>query len=286
MFELNQTGRIDVASDPNYEVMPLTEETLRSVAEYYDGKEIKYEKIAGLEEYKREEIIGIIARLAFDRPNGEYLNLTDTLLNRSQCGSHILRAMDVFHGCKDGMANPSKMGRYRLRPRRQFAIEVDGQTTFEYQPGDIVEWKQQIYTHVPLGPNKGAGKKKLKYDEIEDLQRRGQSHRVFDFGRARVDEFGLISVSYQDAAQLLYVSGFVTREEYGAVREMGICTSPQFSKKQIKHETKTNEMRTQTRNNWLFEEIPPWDEAKIRNRLESKSDYAKNGDKQHGKSKR
>lgn len=279
----NQSGPIDATMDTGYKIDALSPEAIQSVADYFDGKTISFERISGLELYKRDEVCSIIAMLGRERPNGEYISISDLLINRSHSGSRILASMDIQYKCNRGIAAPSRLGLYRLRPRRQFAVDIDGKSTFEYSPGDEVRWKQQLYTRVPSGLNKGQGRKKLDQSQIQDLARRGMAHRVFDYGKAIVDEFGLISVSYQDACQLLGNNGFLSREEFGETREIAICSKQQFNRKQLRHETKLNEVRIQTRNNWLWEEIPPWEEKKIRKRLESKTDLDTNKTQNNGK---
>jgi hypothetical protein len=179
----------------------------------------------------------------------EYINLTDVLLNRERGASIVLELLDRKYGCGKGVIQPSPLGEFKIKPYRAFA--KDG--SFEYRPGDVVEWKQQIYNRAPLGSLKGASKKKLTLDERHRWERRGDGDKLNDTGRAVVGPDGCITVSYQDATQMLYTAGKVRRGD----RCFGICEKEEFSKKQIRHQTEENKLIWQTRNNWLYEEIAP-----------------------------
>jgi hypothetical protein len=143
---------------------------------------------------------------------------------------------------------------------RQYATEGRESDTvmeaFAYSPGDEVSWKQQGYNNMPRGSAKGMGKKKLTEEDKEQLRKRGDGHLIMDTGKAIVDKHGLITVSYQDAAQLLSNNGFVVRDGHA----IGICDGEQFSNRQIRHKTEDGKWLRRTRCNWRFQEIPPWED--------------------------
>ena len=198
-----------------------------------------------------------------------YICLTDILMNRDRGASAVLKQLDFIHGAKDGMLNPSESGRFRLRPKREFAVQVgrgkDAKSTYDYKPGDVIQWKQQIYSRDALGGIKGGGDKKLSRDVKEAMVRRGEGYQIYDYGKAVVDKHGLITVPYQDACQLLNNNGFVRREgPDGSAQAYAVCLLAQYSSRQIAHETEEGKLIRQTRNNWQFEEIPPWEDPAVK----------------------
>ena len=190
----------------------------------------------------------------------DYVYLTDVFLNRDRGASAVLHCMDTKFRCGNGVKQPSPDGTYRLRPLRQFAVEGRESDTvmdaFAYLPGEVVTWKQQIYNRLPRGSAKGESKKKLTKEDIEHIRKRGELDKIMDTGSAVVDEHGLITVSYQDAAQLLSNNGFVVRDGHA----IGICDGEQFSNRQIRHKTEDGKWLRRTRCNWRYQEIPPWED--------------------------
>lgn len=190
----------------------------------------------------------------------EYISLSDVLVNRSRGAVWVLQALDIQNDCKPHIRTFGRMYEgekgacFRLKPYRPFALkDVPEKEARTYKPGEKIEWTMQIFNRKPRGRHKGEGKK-LGADAIQDMKRRGgkEAEKLIEKQSAVVDEYGLITVSYAAAAQLLQNHGihYETR--------MAISQKEEYTKKAIPHETKEGEKVIQTRWNWLFEECPPW----------------------------
>lgn len=186
----------------------------------------------------------------------DYISISDCLMNRDRGGGMVLEQAAFKYGVSKGKRQPSELGRYRIKPLREFAVD----SSFSYKPGDVIEWKRQLYNRESYGLQKGAGSKKLTQEKIDDMVRRGDGDQVSDYGSAIVDEHGLITVTYQDAAQMISNNGYITAFERGKKRKYGICSLSEFSSRQVRHEVEPKIFKTQTKNHWLFEEIPPWED--------------------------
>ena len=208
-----------------------------------------------ISEGKGDERATIISR---ELRHVDYVSLTDLLTRRKQGSAHVMKMLDIQHGCQNGQQRPTTSGHFRLKPFKPYPVEgAEASHEYDYKPGETVTWHQQDYYRMPLGDHKGLGEKKLTQADRNDIIMRGEGHMLTDNGKAVVDKHGFITVGYYDAIMLLNRSGFKRLPNGSTV---SICNKQLHTSRQVRHQTELNKVVLQTRRNWLFCEINPWED--------------------------